>query len=353
MLSLAWHAEREPRSGLLDIFSHALLSRPRGGSSQLRGRSYRSDARSPRCRCPLQPRGWGRGRPAGLTRGHLSRWLPAPSPKRCSCSTAEVGPAATGRERQWGKEPCSPPEGTGEGRERRANKVLPGCSATLQPAGGGLLGHSVGREQLHWAARPTGRAQAFGAALTILVARAKGQVDPHVRRGRGGASAASPAVPAPSRGVPSEGFGSTRITRCPALTHWEKQQPKQKGSFSPHELPKRDKPRLLLAAVRPRRGRGPLSNQPARWRLPGEVSPVTHCWQGINNQSRAEAGRGDAAGKEKGPLWGAPRFRARERRLPRGLRDGRSSPSGLSPCRHSGGKCLTRWEPGPWPRWHV
>lgn len=27
MLSFAWHAEREPSSGLLDIFSHALLSR--------------------------------------------------------------------------------------------------------------------------------------------------------------------------------------------------------------------------------------------------------------------------------------------------------------------------------------
>lgn len=29
MLSLAWHAERKPSSGLLDIFRHALLNRSR------------------------------------------------------------------------------------------------------------------------------------------------------------------------------------------------------------------------------------------------------------------------------------------------------------------------------------
>lgn len=50
MLSFAWHAECEPSSGLLDIFSHALLSR--SCERNLSG----SDAESSHCRSPLQPR---------------------------------------------------------------------------------------------------------------------------------------------------------------------------------------------------------------------------------------------------------------------------------------------------------
>lgn len=46
--------------------------------------------------------------------------------------------------------------------------------------------------------------------------------------------------------VPLEGFGSTRISRCLMLTRLEKQQIKQKGSFSLCQLPNCDKPCLLL-----------------------------------------------------------------------------------------------------------
>lgn len=59
--------------------------------------------------------------------------------------------------------------------------------------------------------------------------------------------------------IPSEGFRSTWITHCLMLTRLEKQQIKQKGSFSLRKLPKCDKPCLLLAAVGPCRGWNLLS----------------------------------------------------------------------------------------------
>lgn len=46
--------------------------------------------------------------------------------------------------------------------------------------------------------------------------------------------------------VPLEGFRSTWISRCLMLTRLEKQQIKQKGSFSLCKLPNCDKPCLLL-----------------------------------------------------------------------------------------------------------
>lgn len=44
------------------------------------------------------------------------------------------------------------------------------------------------------------------------------------------------------------------------------------------------------------------SESPAPWRLPGEVSPVTLCWQGINNKMQ-DSDNAIGKGKEKGPLW--------------------------------------------------
>lgn len=49
-------------------------------------------------------------------------------------------------------------------------------------------------------------------------------------------------------------------------------------------------------------GLGLLSESPARWRLPGEVSPVTHCWQGINNKRQDSTMQ---RGKRKVPCGGS------------------------------------------------
>lgn len=90
----------------------------------------------------------------------------------------------------------------GKKPKQKPKKAL--TTLLLHPGSTGVavcVGMVSAEGSLHLAARSsrTGtNAQAFSAAITILIAPGKGQVDLHVQQGCGGVSAASQAVPAPS-----------------------------------------------------------------------------------------------------------------------------------------------------------
>lgn len=158
-------------------------------------------------------------------------------------------PAAPHRERDWENGLFSPQKkGWGVGEALTMLLPHPGSSGAEV-----CVGTVSAEGSLHLAARSrrTGtNARAFGTAVTILTAPGRGREISVSGR----ASAAPQAVPAPSRGVRGShrrDFHPLRLHAALTLTHLEKQQIKQEGSFSLCKLPNCDKPCLLLAAVRP------------------------------------------------------------------------------------------------------
>jgi len=179
MLSFAWHAERKPSSGLLDIFRHALLNRScsRNLSSSYAAAPAAGTRRAVAAAPPLQPRGCDRSQPAcssaPCTRGHLSRWdqsCISRSSKRCYCSTtlaAESAPAAPRGEGEWQTGPFSPQKTDRGGKKKKRKKAV-----TVLPLHPGRSGVAAGtgtvsaEGSLPSAARPSrtgANAQAFGA----------------------------------------------------------------------------------------------------------------------------------------------------------------------------------------------
>lgn len=122
MLSLAWHAEREPSSGLLDIFSHALLSR-----SCERNLS-RSDAAAPPA--------WTR-RAIAVPRCSHGLWL---HPAGGSCSRAEFPRCIRGQLPRWASEP---PGRITSQTLLLLNNAHGGVCASSSPQGGALAKGTV------------------------------------------------------------------------------------------------------------------------------------------------------------------------------------------------------------------
>lgn len=208
--------------------------------------------------------------------------------------------------RGTGKRDCFlPKKGIREGRKEFKSINHAAAAALWKDQGGGLRRHCAGRGQTplssmiqtDWPKFP-----GFWHCHYHPHHSGKGQEGSHIQHGHGRASAALQTVPAPPRGV----CGS----------HWRDFDPLGFQAADADAFGKAaNKAERFLLALQAAKLQQALSSfsccqawpglrlhseSPAPWRLPGEVSPVTLCWQGINNKTQDSD---NAVGKEKGPLW--------------------------------------------------
>lgn len=132
----------------------------------------------------------------------------------------------------------------------------------------------------------------------------KGQESSRVRQSRGRASTALQAVPAPSQGSvgPAAGISIHLDFTLPDADAFGKAANKAERFLLALQAAKVRQAPSSFSCCQAWPGLRLHSESPARWRLPGEVSPLTHCWQGINNKRQDSTMQW---GKRKVPCGGS------------------------------------------------